>query len=93
MSGITPVSLESMIALNNSAQTSITEGSELDKAAIEKAFLSLLMENMNLINMGSIDGDKNKAKDSHVLIDQLFKGWLIEQESGLGNQSTGKGEG
>lgn len=92
MSGITSVSLESMVALNKSAPSAMTEGSDLDRAVIEKAFLSLLLDNMNLIGMGSISGDKTIGKDSHLLIDQIFKDWLIEQQAGLGSHSSDKSE-
>ena len=92
MAGITPVSLESMIALNKSAPSAVTEGGDLNRAVVEKAFLSLLLDNLNLIGMGSISGDKSIGQESHLLIDQVFKDWLIEQQVGLGGQSSDKSE-
>jgi len=92
MSGITPVSLESMLALNKTAQANVTTGSESENAAIEKAFVSLLLENMNLINMGSIYGDHEVSKDTNLLIEQVFKDWLVEQDLGLGHQTIDKSE-
>jgi len=92
MSGITPVSLDSMIALNRTPQANTTANSGADKSAIEKAFVALLMENMNLISMGSIDGNHHVAKDANLLIEQVFKDWLIEQDLGLGHQTIDKSE-
>ena len=92
MSEITPVTLESMIAMSKTAQSVPRDQNNLEKSAIEKAFVSLLMENMNLIGATSISGETDKKNDSHLLIDRIFKDWLIEQELGLGYQAIDKDE-
>ena len=92
MPGIAPISLESMIAMSKNVQPVTPERGEQDQAAIGKAFLSLLMESMDLISMSSVSGGNSSgnisANDSHLLVNQIFKDWLIGQE--LGFQSADK---